>query len=269
MSTILRALKKLEQDKEAPGARDLSHTMTTAVSAKNWPTGRFSSRSRLRAAIVAAAFIGVSGAAVYFYTQSKSASMQVSHFPDAVRKPVPSQVSAPARQAINRSDSGTPQSRPQPAQTKPAPQSKQLLGKPGQGGLESSGTRVQPVMPERIEPREDFEQDRNLPKAGSPIGAAAPKAGADAAMPAEAAPSANRESEDEPAYANAPRLTDNRLKIQAIAWSPIPDERMSVINSHIRREGDSVEGFLVVKIGTDDVIVREKGQLYRVVFGSP
>ena len=59
------------------------------------------------------------------------------------------------------------------------------------------------------------------------------------------------------------------MKIQAIAWSPNSDERMAVINSRIVREGGSVEGFSVVAIRQDDVIVREQGRLYRVIFGKP
>jgi hypothetical protein len=92
---------------------------------------------------------------------------------------------------------------------------------------------------------------------------------AEPSAPAKPAPPAKTKPEGDSAYDNADRLTDNRLKIQAIAWSPIPDERMAVINSHIVREGSSVEGFTVVAIRSDDVIVKEQGRLYRVVFGSP
>jgi hypothetical protein len=270
MSTILRALKKLEQDKEAPGARDLSHTLTTAASAKGWPAGRYGSSKRwLAVVVVAAAFVGISGAAVYFYARSKPANTQASNISDADRKPVPPQATAPARHPINRPESNPAQSRQQSPPPQPARQRKPLIGKPGRNGLEGGGMQAKPVTPKPIESRERLGQGRTLPKAAPPVRAAVPRTGAGAARSARKAPSANPKSEDDAIYTNARRLTDNRIKIQAIAWSPIPDERMSVINNRIVREGDSVEGFSVVKIRSDDVIVREKGRLYRAVFGSP
>jgi general secretion pathway protein A len=140
--------------------------------------------------------------------------------------------------------------------------------------------QVKPVLPKRIESRERSEQGQNLRNDAPPDAATASRADVDAtgpvrtgpagpATPTGSVPPTNPKPEDDSAYANADRLMDNRLKIQAIAWSPVPDERMAVINSHIVREGGSVEGFSVVAIRSDDVIVRENGQLYRVLFGSP
>ena len=72
-----------------------------------------------------------------------------------------------------------------------------------------------------------------------------------------------------PGYPNANLLTDGRLKVQALAWSPSIEDRMAVINTRIVHEGDKVEGFVVLAIGRDDVVVSEKGIAYRVVFGRP
>jgi hypothetical protein len=72
------------------------------------------------------------------------------------------------------------------------------------------------------------------------------------------------------AYKNTPLLTDWRLRVHAIAWSPQPADRMAVINNRVIYEGDSVEGFTVVAIRPDDVVVREKGStVWRVEFGRP
>jgi hypothetical protein len=72
------------------------------------------------------------------------------------------------------------------------------------------------------------------------------------------------------AYDKTPALTDGRLRVHAIAWSPQPEERMAVINSRVIHEGDSVEDFVIVAIRTDDVVVREKGKgVWRVEFGRP
>lgn len=281
MSTILRALKKLELDKEPLGARDLSHTVATAASAQGRPAGRFGSSKRLlRVAVFAVTFIGVSGAAAYFFIQSRPTSTQVPQSSESVRIPVRPEATAPAQRTINRSDSNRSQSKQPPPQTKPAPQRKGPPDRPSRSELTDAGAQAKPpVLPKRIESRERLVEGQNQPKATSPDAATAPRAEvgpagsrtapADPAMPTGSAPPGSPTSEDDSTYANADRLMDNRLKIQAIAWSPVPDERMAVINSRIVREGGSVEGFSVIAIRSDDVIVKEKGQLYKVVFGSP
>ncbi|MGD9007731.1 MAG: general secretion pathway protein GspB [Desulfobacteraceae bacterium] len=282
MSTILKALKKLEQDKEPVGARDLSHTLATAASAKGRSAGRFKSSQRLlRVAVIGAVFVGAAGAAVYFYMQSRPTVTQVPQSSESVRKPVPSpQASAPIQRAINRSDGDTSQPKRLAPQAKPERQRKRPPDPSPRSATADAVTQAKPVLPKPIESRERFEQGKNLQKATPPDAAKASRAEADAAgpprngparpaAPTGSVPPADPKSANESAYANADRLTDNRLKIQAIAWSPVPDERMAVINSSIVREGGSVEGFTVVAIRSDDVIVREKGQLYRVIFGSP
>jgi hypothetical protein len=61
-------------------------------------------------------------------------------------------------------------------------------------------------------------------------------------------------------------LGDRILKINAISWSQQADERLAVINSAIVREGQTVEGFRLVKIMENGVIVQRAGQKNRVDF---
>ncbi|MBI9091791.1 MAG: general secretion pathway protein GspB [Desulfobacterium sp.] len=61
-------------------------------------------------------------------------------------------------------------------------------------------------------------------------------------------------------------LGDGILKINAISWSQQADERLAVINSTIVREGQTVEGFRLVRILEDGVIVHRAGQKSRVEF---
>jgi hypothetical protein len=70
-------------------------------------------------------------------------------------------------------------------------------------------------------------------------------------------------------HGDARPLTDGRLKVQALAWSPKAEDRMAVINTRIVHEGDKVNGFTVLAIGSDDVIVRDKDIKFRVTFGRP
>jgi cytoskeletal protein RodZ len=273
MSTILKALKKLEQDKEPLGARNLSHTVATAVSAKRRPAGLFaSSKLLLRVAVIGAAFVGIVGAALYYYNQSGTPVTQEPRTSESIRNPAPPQAAAPTPHIRKRSESDT-------SQPKPTPQWERPPDPPPRNVTADAVTQAKPVPPKRIESRERLEHVQNLPKAApsdavtgsrAEVEATVPRTGpARPATPTESVPPADPKSEADSAYANAGRLMDNRLKIQAIAWSQVPDERMAVINSRIVREGGSVEGFSIVAIRSDDVIVREKGQLYRVPFGSP
>jgi hypothetical protein len=69
-------------------------------------------------------------------------------------------------------------------------------------------------------------------------------------------------------FGRAPLLTDRSLEVQAIAWSPVADECLAVINNHIVREGNSVDGYSVITIGQDQVLVKQGTQQFVVPFGS-
>ena len=63
------------------------------------------------------------------------------------------------------------------------------------------------------------------------------------------------------------RLDDAKLKLQALAWFSDASKRMAVINSHIVREGGSVEGYQVTQIRRQDVVVSDGKKSWRVEFG--
>ena len=62
------------------------------------------------------------------------------------------------------------------------------------------------------------------------------------------------------------RLDDSKLQLQAIAWSKNAAQRIAVINGHIVREGESVEGFSVTQIRQDDIIVNDGNESWQVEF---
>jgi hypothetical protein len=66
---------------------------------------------------------------------------------------------------------------------------------------------------------------------------------------------------------SAQPLKDSKLILQAISWSEKPENRIAVINASIVREGQSIEGFRVIQIGQDDVVVRGSGKEWKLVFG--
>ena len=63
------------------------------------------------------------------------------------------------------------------------------------------------------------------------------------------------------------RIGDDKLKLQALAWFNDASKRMAVINSHIVREGGSVDGYQVTQIRKQDVVVNDGRKSWRLVFG--
>lgn len=62
------------------------------------------------------------------------------------------------------------------------------------------------------------------------------------------------------------RLDDDKLKLQAIAWSKSAAKRIAVINGHVVREGESVAGFSVNQIRQEDVIVNDGSESWQLEF---
>ncbi len=63
------------------------------------------------------------------------------------------------------------------------------------------------------------------------------------------------------------RLDDSKLVLQAIAWSKEASQRLAVINGHIVREGESVEGFLVNQIRQENVVLNDGTTSWQLEFG--
>ena len=58
---------------------------------------------------------------------------------------------------------------------------------------------------------------------------------------------------------DTPILEDIGLQIQAISWNETPSRRIAVINSRLCREGERINGFRILKINPDDIVV-SKGE---------
>ena len=65
--------------------------------------------------------------------------------------------------------------------------------------------------------------------------------------------------------AEIPILTESDLQLHAIAWSPEPGQRIAVINNSIVREGEVVEGFDIVSIATDGIVVEKDREQWRLM----
>jgi hypothetical protein len=108
---------------------------------------------------------------------------------------------------------------------------------------------------------------QKTPRSSAPPGNGAPPKTSPAAKntPAispEASPPTRRA--DRSTAAELPVLTE--LKLQAISWASVPGDRLAVIDGNIMREGAILEGYAIVRIERDAVVVRKGAQQWRLVF---
>jgi cytoskeletal protein RodZ len=61
-------------------------------------------------------------------------------------------------------------------------------------------------------------------------------------------------------------LENNRLTVQAISWDQSQANRIAVIDNSVLREGDFVQGYRLVRIEEDSVILHYSGNDYRLGF---
>jgi hypothetical protein len=61
-------------------------------------------------------------------------------------------------------------------------------------------------------------------------------------------------------------LQEGSLKIQAISWAEDPSDRIAVINSKILEQGESIQGYRVVHIKEETVILEHSGREYELAF---
>jgi hypothetical protein len=93
-----------------------------------------------------------------------------------------------------------------------------------------------------------------------------PSALAQRAAPAREIPPPNRPPAVRTPEDNLSRLPDSKLKVMAIAWHGDATRRIAVINGHIVKEGESVDGYTLTRIRKDDVIVNDGSRSWRVEF---
>lgn len=63
-----------------------------------------------------------------------------------------------------------------------------------------------------------------------------------------------------------PLLNDPEMKLQAITWSKDPQKRLAVINNSILRQGEAVSGYRIDAINQDDVVLNDRGKKWKIIF---
>jgi hypothetical protein len=175
--------------------------------------------------------------------------------PGKTNKPGPGESAASGNQNANKPPlkkvTAPPPAKPMPGKpipknmTRPSKRSKPVPVKK-KTALKSTTKRAQPFQPSR---------SRQVP----PI--------ASSSQPLPGTPATQKTaSERETGLDSLSTITDSKLKLQAIAWSDDATRRMAVINNQIVREGGMVDGFSVIKIRKDDVIVNDGSASWRLEF---
>jgi hypothetical protein len=264
VSTILDALKRLEKERRDDHAQ-----------APPSMTGRVvhSSMARRRTTVLIIGgllAIGVVAVAVWFNggLPGKALSpkgpipdpVAVAASPDATKKP--------AATALPHAKEPGEASKSAKADL-PLPSRKPVVREREHTQVQASRQTVPPTYSEQIKAKNlpiQFSPDRTV----RPVQRLERPMGVDQATPPQTAKtkpvSALRETDDaqttieKDAYDDVERLPRDTLRLQAISWSDIPSARITVIDGRILREGHSVDGYTVVQLRPEDVIMAKDGR---------
>jgi hypothetical protein len=236
VSSILNALKKVEANEAAEDPRGPQAALpNTALPAALIPGPKWYFQRWWLLILTTALFIA--GAAAYYWL-GKGNPTQTEGLAREVRSQLPSESTTPLP---TKRSSGPSTAVPKPRETSNS--------QTPAGATARSAQQVQAPPPSsRIRPSEGT----GPPSASRNV---TPQTRASTSR----SPSASRSPED-----GLSLLEESKLKVMAIAWFQDPARRLAVVNGHIVKEGESVEGYSVTKIRKDDIIVTEGGRSWRV-----
>ena len=69
-------------------------------------------------------------------------------------------------------------------------------------------------------------------------------------------------------YANTELLAKGELKLQAISWSNLATERITIIDGQILREGQTISGYAVIQIRPDHVIISKAERYWKLGYDN-
>ena len=248
MSTILNALKRLEDEDRAEAGRNIPASMAgrAAVSRKKlW----------LRLVLALAGVTMLAGAVIFWGYMDQSSDENT---PLQSTPPEPKVAAAP-RESTREAPTSTPVAVGGRAQE--IPKAKGLRDRrPSKSTTQALvNAKTDMTAPTYVPPDPEGKtiqgrQPRPLPK-GRPATIARPSPAVPPSIPADR-------------YANAEVLPKDTLQLQAISWSDIPGDRITIIAGQILREGQAIEGYTVIAIRPDDVILAKDGRRWKLTYGS-
>ncbi len=239
MSSILEALKKVESTgPEAAGPRP---SLRTAPGPR--PRRRLR-RPLLWGALAAGGVLAAAAGYVLVTSPERHAPAPPAQAGGAVQARLPSPPEPPPPSAAPAPPAASP-----PAAAPPAP-----AAVPPAPAVEAPLPVQAPPPSARIRPPET---PPGAPPAAEARRAPAPRA---SSVPTRQAPAPPPRSAED----SLSRLDDSKLKVMAIAWAEDAGRRLAVVNGHIVREGESVDGYTVTRIRRDDLVVSDGSRSWRV-----
>jgi hypothetical protein len=282
LSSILKALKRIEAESPPPQTYASLPKQIDSKQALNTNTLR---RRRLRRILnLSLILLLVAGAAVILFSQrrhiiAKILPPQPSEAPAAAERPAANQPDiyrAKVPSAPVRADRQPPTAARKPlkptSKTLPASDAKKFQASTGTANRRLSDGRSSSPQPSTgTRPPQTAPVSRKkqpLKRASTPPRSKSVKKppAQTASRPTASAPRTTKPVQNKP-RTTYDRLDDAKLKLQALAWSEDIARRMAVINGLIVREGESVDGYQVIKIREEDVIVRNGAKSWRLEFG--
>ncbi len=262
MSSILKALKKLEQEtleKQAEPLPSMGLHIRPERNRREEKARRTTNETTRWAWILCLGllFIGT-GAFVIFFPHEPGTVTPLPQKTVQAQKPVPFKAAAKPTPDIaiaiaERPKPSVPANHAEPSQP-PAPEP-HAAAPPQRPGPTHQGTSPQ------------------LPGAVPPSAPSAPAPETQNTSPQLSAPEIQDTSPQPPdpetldaAGTEIPVLEDASLTINAISWSTVPEKRLAVINSTLVRQGQTVGEFRLVEIEEDQVIVQRSQEKWRVMF---
>ena len=227
MSSILKALKKLEKEQARAGDHvSFPQKLGTKKNISRWEitSGRFA--GLLWTVLTVTILCAVAG--VIFYVMQPTESETVST--PAPKKSVQSVVKKPAR-------SKPPVNTKRPVRI----QSPQKKTRPSTASKTPSGRSAE----SSARPLTKKKSDRQI-----------------STKAAVRQPPVRRKASPR---ADLPELKTG-LTLQAISWSEEPQRRITVINGNIIREGGAVEGFTITRIDQNQVVLRKGTEEWKLLF---
>jgi hypothetical protein len=279
LSSILKALKKLEEDSPPPHTHPLRQKSVASKQAIRSNTGG----RRPKVLYLFIVLLGIAVVTVILYSQRRLIIAKIMSITSS-EAPTAGEASITSRSNVYRAKVSTasskPAQKPPTVTRRPKAQIKRNVSGSGDKKYQAStnsgkqrvnsGTSPSQRSPGLRAPDATLNARVKKPlKKGLPPPDSAPAQSVTARKGTRpTAPAAGAKQPAKPQSRETyDRINDSKLKLQALAWSDDAVRRMAVINGRIVHEGDSVDGYQVVEIRAEDVIVNEGGKSWRLEFG--
>ncbi len=288
MSSILKALKKIEEESPPPEAFP---SLPQPIDSRKVINSKTIKRRRLRRTLTVLILLAVLVAAAgILFSQRRliiakilptaaptNRSAGTAETPPANKIYKAKITAAPGKSAQMRpAESRQPKNQTKSSKTRSlanksqAAQSSFPTGTAA-GQRESKSSPLRPLSPPGPEEKTQFDAKAEKPLKKTPALMRAQPAEKSVTrqpnLPIEPAAAVPIKPARPPAKVAYDRIADSKLKLQALAWSAEDARRMAVINGRIVREGESVDGYQVMQIREEDVVVNDGGKSWRLEFG--